>query len=216
MGLYGKYLLPRIIDLAMRNEETARLRAAWIPQARGAVLEVGIGSGLNLPFYSPEVQHVVGVDPSLELQKMASKRMAASPIKVQFLAQSAEEPLPLDDASMDTVVMAWTLCSIPNAAKALRQLRRLLKTDGRLIFVEHGRAPDSRVAAWQDRLTPVWKHATGGCHLNRKVDHLIAEAGFRFLELTTSYLPGPRPMTYTYQGLAMPVCEESGHVRTDC
>ncbi|HTM90712.1 MAG TPA: class I SAM-dependent methyltransferase [Terriglobales bacterium] len=204
MGLYGKYLLPRIIDLAMKNKESARLRAEWIPQARGNVLEVGIGSGLNLPFYPPEVHHVVGVDPSVELQRMASKRVAAGPIKVEFLAQSAEDRLPLEDASMDTVVMAWTLCSISNAAKALQQLRRVLKADGRLIFMEHGRAPERNVAAWQDRLTPVWKHATGGCHLNRQVDQLIALAGFRIVELTTSYLPGPRPMTYTYQGMAEP------------
>jgi ubiquinone/menaquinone biosynthesis C-methylase UbiE len=203
MGFYGKYLLPRIIDLAMKNKETARLRAALIPQARGEVLEIGIGSGLNLPFYSPEVRHIFGVDPSLELQKMASKRLAG-PIKVDFIAQSAEEPLPLDGASIDTVVMAWTLCSIPNAAKALQQMRRVLKAEGRLIFVEHGRAPDRKIAAWQDRLTPVWKHATGGCHLNRKVDDLIAGAGFQITELTTSYLPGPRPMTYTYQGVAQP------------
>lgn len=201
MGVYAKYFLPRLIDLAMKNKETARLRAALIPQARGEVLEIGIGSGLNLPFYSPQVQRVFGVDPSLELQKIASKRIAG-PIKVEFIAQSAEEPLPLDDASIDTIVMAWTLCSIPNAAKALQQMRRVLKADGRLLFVEHGRAPERKVAAWQDRLTPVWKHATGGCHLNRKVDDLIAGAGFRIAELQTCYLPGPRPMTYTYQGMA--------------
>jgi ubiquinone/menaquinone biosynthesis C-methylase UbiE len=203
MGLYGKYVLPRLIDLAMRNKEAARLRAAWIPQARGTVLEVGIGSGLNLPFYSAEVERVVGVDPSLELQRMASKRVAG-PINVEFIPQSAEEPLPLDEASVDTVVIAWTLCSIPNAAKALQQVKRVLKADGRLLFVEHGRAPETKVAAWQDRLTPVWKHATGGCHLNRKVDDLIAEAGFQITQLETCYLPGPRPMTFTYQGVAQP------------
>jgi len=203
VGFYGKYVLPRIIDFAMKNKESTKVRAALIPQARGEVLEIGIGSGLNLPFYSREVKHIFGVDPSLELQKMAAKRVAG-PMKVDFIPQSAEEPLPLDESSIDTVVMAWTLCSIPNAAKALRQMRRVLKPEGRLIFVEHGRAPDRKVAAWQDRLTPVWKHATGGCHLNRKVDELITGAGFQMTELTTSYLPGPRPMTYTYQGAARP------------
>ena len=203
MGVYAKYLLPRIIDLAMKNKDAAKVRAALIPQARGEVLEIGIGSGLNLPFYSPEVKHIFGVDPSLELQKMAAKRVAG-PMKVDFIPQSAEESLPLDEASIDTVVMAWTLCSIPKAARALEQMRRVLKPEGRLIFVEHGRAPDRKVAAWQDRLTPVWKHATGGCHLNRKVDDLITGAGFHIMELTTSYLPGPRPMTYTYQGAARP------------
>src|SRR5712691_559243 len=115
MSFYAKHVLPRIIDLAMRNKETARLRANWIPQARGEVLEVGIGSGLNLPFYSSRVQHVYGVDPSLELQQMARKRVAAGPFEVEFLSQSAEDRLPLADASVDTVVLTWTLCSITNA-----------------------------------------------------------------------------------------------------
>src|SRR5439155_7612968 len=108
MSLYGRFILPRLIDLAMRNPEAARLRAEYIPQARGDVLELGIGSGLNLPFYSSQVQHVYGVDPSLELRSMARKKVSASPLKVEFLAQSAEDPLPLGDASIDTVVSTWT------------------------------------------------------------------------------------------------------------
>ena len=202
MGFYSRHVLPHIIDLAMRNQETARLRAAWIPKARGEVLEVGVGSGLNLPLYSSEVQRVLGVDPSLELQRMARKRMPERPMKVEFLTQSAEEPLPVADASMDTVVVTWTLCSIRDPQKALEQMKRALKPSGLLIFLEHGRAPDPGVAAWQDRLNPVWKRVAGGCHLNRKIDGLIATAGFRVIELKTFYLPGPRPMTYTYQGLA--------------
>ncbi|WP_245632547.1 class I SAM-dependent methyltransferase [Edaphobacter aggregans] len=186
----------------MRNEETTRLRAAWIPLARGEVLEIGIGSGLNLPFYSSDVHRVYGVDPSLELQRMARKRAMAEPIEVEFLSQSADEQLPLSDASFDTVVMTWTLCSIPNAPKALQEIKRVLKANGRLIFLEHGRAPDPGVAAWQERITPLWKPIGGGCHLNRKIDDLIVAAGFRITELKTCYLPGPRLMTYTYQGLA--------------
>jgi ubiquinone/menaquinone biosynthesis C-methylase UbiE len=202
VGFYARHVLPRIIDLAMRNKETARLRAALIPQARGDVLEVGVGSGLNLPFYSSEVKGVYGVDPSRELQRMARDRAAGRPIKVEFLSQSAEEPIPLPNESMDTIVMTWTLCSIANAPKALEQMKRVLKLNGHLIFVEHGRAPDQGVAAWQDRLTPTWKRIGGGCHLNRKVDELITKAGFRIIDLRTFYLPGPRPMSYTYQGLA--------------
>ncbi len=202
VGFYAKYVLPRIIDLAMRNEETARLRAGWIPQARGEVLEVGIGSGLNLPFYSSDVQRVHGVDPSLELQRIARKRAMAGPIEVDFLSQSAEEQLPLADASIDTVVITWALCSIPNAPRALQQMKRVLKESGRLIFLEHGRAPDPGIAVWQDRITPLWKRIGGGCHLNRKIDDLITAAGFRITDLKTYYLPGPRPMTYTYQGVA--------------
>ena len=178
------------------------MRADWVPHARGDVLEVGIGSGLNLPFYSAEVYRVYGVEPSAELQKMARKRMASQATRVEFLSQSAEEDVPLSDKSIDTVVMTWTLCSIPDPLKALRQMKRVLKPDGRLIFIEHGRAPDSGVAAWQDRLTPVWKRIGGGCHLNCKIDDLLVAAGFQITELKTYYLPGPRPMTYTYQGFA--------------
>jgi ubiquinone/menaquinone biosynthesis C-methylase UbiE len=202
VGFYAKYVLPRVIDLAMRNEETARLRAAWIPLGRGEVLEIGIGSGLNLPFYSSDVHRVYGVDSSLELQRMARKRAMAEPIEVEFLSQSADEQLPLSGASVDTVVMTWTLCSIPNAPKALQEIKRVLKANGRLIFLEHGQAPDPGVAAWQERITPLWKPIGGGCHLNRKIDHLILAAGFRITELKTCYLRGPRLMTYTYQGLA--------------
>jgi len=206
MGLYAKYFVPRLIDFAMRsNKDVAHLRAAWIPQARGEVLEIGIGSGLNFPHYSQEVQRVYGVDPSLELQRMARERIAAARFPVEFLAQSAEQPLPLPDASIDTVVVTWTLCSIPDAAPALLQMRRVLKPSGCLIFLEHGRAAEPRVAAWQDRLTPIWRRFTGGCHLNRKMDDLIAAGGFRITELRNFYLPGPRPMSFMYQGLAEPV-----------
>jgi len=204
MGFYAHYVLPRLIDLAMRNKEAARLRAEWIPHARGEVLEIGIGSGLNLPFYSPEVQRVYGVDPSVELQRMARKRVAARRLPVEFLSQSAEEPLPLPNESVDTVVVTWTICSIPNVDQALQQMKRVLRPSGRLIFLEHGRSPDPSVVAWQDRLTPLWKTFTGGCHLNRKVDELITAAGFQIAELKTCYLSGPRPMSYIYQGFAQP------------
>jgi ubiquinone/menaquinone biosynthesis C-methylase UbiE len=135
---------------------------------------------------------------------MARKRTANGRLRVEFLAQSAEEPLALPDESIDTVVVTWALCSVPDPLKALEHMKRVLKRNGRLIFIEHGRAPDPRVVAWQERLTPVWRKIGGGCHLNRKVDELIAGAGFQILELKTSYLPGPRPLTYTYQGFAQP------------
>jgi ubiquinone/menaquinone biosynthesis C-methylase UbiE len=202
VGVYAKFVLPRFIDLAMKNKEAARVRRDWVPHARGDVLEVGIGSGLNLPFYSREVGRVYGVEPSLELVKLARKRSAGQAINVEFLSQSAEETLPLADQSVDTVVTTWTLCSIADPLRALRQMKRVLKPSGRLIFVEHGQAPDAEVSAWQDRLTPLWKRIGGGCHLNRKIDSLLLEAGFEIEELRASYLPGPRPMTYTYQGFA--------------
>lgn len=201
MGFYSRHILPRLIDGAMKNKETARLRAAWVPRARGQVLEVGMGSGLNLPFYGPQVRKVYALDRSAELQQMARRR-ASGGVEVEFLLQSASDPLPVPDASMDTVVITWTLCSIADAASALDQMRRALKPGGQLIFIEHGRAPAAGVAAWQDRLTPAWKRVTGGCHLNRKIDDLITSSGFRITELKTFYMPGLRPMTYTYQGLA--------------
>jgi ubiquinone/menaquinone biosynthesis C-methylase UbiE len=204
MGLYRKYVLPRLIELAMKNPEMSRVRAAWIPQANGEVLEVGIGSGLNLPFYSPDVRRIYGVDPSMELQRLASRRIAAASVTVALLRQSAEEKLPLLSGTIDSAVVTWTLCSIPNAANALAEIRRVLKRSGRLIFIEHGRAPETAVAMWQDRLTPVWKHIGGGCHLNRKIDELIIAAGFQIPELKTCYLQGPKPMTFTYQGIALP------------
>jgi ubiquinone/menaquinone biosynthesis C-methylase UbiE len=202
VGVYAKYVLPRFIDLSMRNKETARVRGDWVPNARGIVLEIGIGSGLNLPFYSEQVSRIYGVEPSPELEKLARMRSVGKTIQVKFFSQSAEQPIPVPDQSVDTVVITWTLCSIADPTKALQHMKRALKPSGRLIFVEHGRAPDSGVAAWQDRLTPIWKRIGGGCHLNRKIDDLLLNAGFTIDELRTTYLPGPRPMTYTYQGFA--------------
>jgi ubiquinone/menaquinone biosynthesis C-methylase UbiE len=202
MGVYAKYVLPRLIDLAMRNKDTTRLRSESVPQAHGNVLEIGIGSGLNLPFYSSTVHHVYGVDPSLELQRMAEKRVAGKSPDVTFLLQSAEDRLPLADLSMDTIVMTWSLCSIPNPAAALQQMKRVLKGNGQLIFIEHGCSADAGVKVWQDRITPIWKRIGGGCHLNRKIDDLIKAAGFQITQQKNFYLPGPRPMTYTYQGVA--------------
>lgn len=202
MALYRKYVLPHLIDFAMRNKDASRLRAESIPLARGDVLEIGIGSGLNLPFYTSKVHRVYGVDPSVELQCMAAEKASHVGFHVTFLAQSAEQPFPLADSSVDTIVMTWSLCSIPNPVLALQQMKRVLKRDGQMIFVEHGRSLDASVVRWQDRITPVWKHFTGGCHLNRKIDDLIRAAGFRITKQRNMYLPGPRPMTYTYQGIA--------------
>jgi ubiquinone/menaquinone biosynthesis C-methylase UbiE len=141
MGFYARRVLPHIINLSMKNKDATSLRESWIPRARGEVLEIGIGSGLNLPFYSSEVERVYGVEPSLALQEMARRNERAGRTKVEFLAQSAEDPLPLPDQSIDTIVTTWTLCSIPNALQALAQMRRVLKAHGRLLFIEHGRAP---------------------------------------------------------------------------
>ena len=202
MALYSKYVLPRLIDLAMRNKDASRLRAESVPHARGDVLEIGIGSGLNLPFYSSQVRRVYGIDPSIELQRLAAKKTEDVPFEVTFFPQSVEEPFPLANSSIDTIVMTWSLCSIPNPATALQQMKRVLKSEGEMIFIEHGRSPDTSVVAWQDRITPVWRRMAGGCHLNRQIDDFIRAAGFHVTEQKNFYLPGPRPMTYTYQGIA--------------
>jgi ubiquinone/menaquinone biosynthesis C-methylase UbiE len=204
MGFYGKHILPHLIDLAMQNREQARLRKEWVPRATGKVLEVGIGSGLNLAFYSDAVHNVSGVDCSAELLQKVGKRTRNLSFPVELVRQSVEEELPFPDASMDTVVMTWVLCSIADPLRALSEIRRVLKAEGRLIFLEHGHAPESGVARWQDRLTPTWKHIAGGCTLNRKIDDLLISAGLRITELSNEYMEGPRPMTYMYKGVASP------------
>ena len=203
MGLYQKFILPRLIDAAMRNKEVAARRAELIPKASGAVLEIGIGSGLNLPFFPSAITHLSGVDSSPELLSMARRKLNASPYPVELFCRSAEELL-FGDGSFDTVVLTWTLCSIPHPVRALAEIKRVLKPDGRLLFVEHGLSSDAKVQEWQHRLTPMWKRIGGGCHLNRKIDDLVRPAGFRIIELQTTYLPGPKPMSFTYQGIASP------------
>ena len=201
VSLYSRILLPRLIDFAMLRAEITRLRAAHVPAARGVVLEVGIGSGLNFPFYAAAVTRVVGVDPSQELLTLARHRAAGAPFSVELLQREATA-LPLPDNSMDAAVMTWSLCSIADPAATLAEIRRLLKPEGSLIFVEHGLSPDAAVQKWQNHLTPAWRRVAGGCHLNRNVEHLIRSAGFVMTELQTGYIRGPRPATYMYRGLA--------------
>jgi ubiquinone/menaquinone biosynthesis C-methylase UbiE len=198
---YGRLVLPSLIHFAMTRDEVTRLRAANVPAARGAVLEVGIGSGLNLPFYASGVTRVYGVDPSAELLAMAKERATAAPFPVELVHGSAER-LSLADASADTVVVTWSLCSITNPRAALGEMWRVLKPGGTLIFVEHGLSPDTGVRKWQNLLTPLWRPFTGGCHLNRKMDDLVRGAGFAIAELQIGYIPGPRAFTCMYQGRA--------------
>jgi ubiquinone/menaquinone biosynthesis C-methylase UbiE len=202
VGFYAKHILPHVIDVAMKNPSATRLRAEWIPNATGDVLEIGIGSGLNLPFYTDRVRRVYGLDPSLELQQMALRRVADLPFRVEFIPQPAESPIPLRTGSIDTAVLTWTLCSVREPLLVLSEIGRVMNPDGRLIFIEHGSAPDVRVRSWQDRLTPWWKRFTGGCHLNRNVRTIIDRSGYEVLRFDSGYLPGPRPMTFTYRGVA--------------
>jgi ubiquinone/menaquinone biosynthesis C-methylase UbiE len=185
----------------MRNRFLDHYRQRTIETVRGLVLEVGVGSGLNLPLYGPAVAHVVAIDPSTELLRLASRRVADWRVPVSLLRASAER-LPLADAVFDTIVMTWTLCSIPNPMAALTEMRRVLKPGGQLLFVEHGLSPESQTARWQHWLTPCWKRIGGGCHLDRKMDDLIRAAGFQINAVETGYMKGPKPWTFMYQGSA--------------
>ena len=201
MGLYERLLLPKIIDLAMRQKQLVPYRSEVVGAARGRVLEIGVGSGLNLRYYGKDVESVIGLDPSQRLLDRARERAAKVSVPVEFVLGSATA-IPLADASVDCVVMTWTLCSIPDPAAALAEMRRVLKPDGKLLFVEHGLAPDASVERWQHRLTPIWRRIGGGCHLDRKMDVLMQVAGFVLSDLQTDYAPGPRPLAFMYHGCA--------------
>lgn len=202
MSLYQRHILPRLLHHAMKNREVSAQRERILPAARGRVLEVGIGSGLNLPFYSSAVTSVTGVDPSRELLAMAREVVPTLPFAVELVDRGAED-MPFDERSFDSVVTTWTLCSIPKAREALGEMRRVLKPGGELIFMEHGLSPERTVSAWQQRLNPLWNRIAGGCNLNRRIDRLVREAGFAISHLETGYLiKGPRPLTYHFDGRA--------------
>jgi SAM-dependent methyltransferase len=204
MGFYAEIIMPRLCDFAMRNQRLLPYRERVIGAAEGRVLEIGLGSGRNLPLYRAPAREILGLEPSPQLIAMARRTAAASlPIPATFIEGSAES-IPLDDNSIDTVVTTWTLCTIPHAATALKEMRRVLKPGGRLLFVEHGLAAEEGVRRWQNLLTPAWKCVSSGCHLNRPIANMIEGAGFRLDRLETGYMPGPRLMTFFYEGSARP------------
>jgi SAM-dependent methyltransferase len=203
MCLHQTRLFAWLLDLSMRQAPFVPYRERTVGAARGCTLEIGIGSGLNLRHYGPAVGRVLGLDPSASLLAMARDRAAAAAVPVDLVEGSAEA-IPLDDHSVDTVVTTWTLCSIEDAPRALAEMRRVLRPAGRLVFVEHGRAPDAGVRWWQDRLTPAWRCLAGGCHLNRAIADLVAGAGFRVERMDTGYLRGRNPMAFMYEGSATP------------
>ncbi len=204
MGFYDRKILPFLINRACGIGPIRAQRQKVVPQARGEVLEIGIGSGLNLPYYdSALVQKVWGLEPSAEMRARAAKLAAKASVPVSFLDLPGEE-IPLDDQSVDTVLVTYTLCTIPDVATALRQMRRVLRPDGRLIFSEHGQAPDPSVRRWQDRLDPIWGRFSGGCHLNRPIDALIRQGGFEIEALDSGYIASPRFAGYNYWGTAKP------------
>jgi ubiquinone/menaquinone biosynthesis C-methylase UbiE len=197
MGLYNERILPHLIAVTMRHGELNPYRARIVGAAEGRVLEIGVGAGANLPFYGPGVSEVFGLDPSARLLEMAEKAGPLHPL------EASAEAIPLEAASVDTVVTTWTLCSIPDAHAALSEMRRVLKPGGRLLFVEHGLSPDKRVRWLQNRITPVWRRLAGGCHMNRPIDLLIRAAGWKIEKIDKGYLRGPNPATYMYEGHAV-------------
>jgi ubiquinone/menaquinone biosynthesis C-methylase UbiE len=202
MGLYRRYVLPKMMHFTCSAKPNARQRQKVVPRAHGRVLEVGIGSGLNLPFYDPgKVEKIWGLEPSDGMRSMARKAAEKVPIEVEFIGLPGEE-IPLDDNSVDTVLTTYTLCSIPDAEVALRHMARVLKPGGELLFCEHGAAPDTEVRRWQDRINPFWKRMSGGCQLNVDIPALIQRGGFRINRMETMYLPGPRLATFNYWGSA--------------
>jgi ubiquinone/menaquinone biosynthesis C-methylase UbiE len=204
MSFYQDRILPHLINLSMRNSDLVPYRKRIIAAAEGRVLEVGIGSGLNLPLYGSVVREIIGLEPSPKLVAMAKRAARESSSPVTFIEGSAEA-IPLERHDIDTVVTTWTLCTIPEAMQALAEMRRVLKPGGQLLFVEHGLAPEQNVRKWQDRVTPLWKRIGGGCHLNRPIRSLIENAGFEITAIENSYLPkAPRMMGYLYEGRARP------------
>lgn len=201
MGFYEDRVLPRFIDLALGGRVFSDLRARVASRLEGEVLEVGFGSGRNVPHYPGAVRRVRAVDPATYGRTLAAKRVAASPVPVDYVGVDGEQ-LPLDDASVDHVLTTWTLCTIPGVESALGEMHRVLRPGGSLHFIEHGRAPDPKVAGWQDRLTPLQRKMFGGCHLNRRIDELIAAAGFEVERLDNFYMRGPKALGYMFEGMA--------------
>ena len=193
-------MLPQVVDLICGMPSFQKARAELLPQASGNILEIGIGTGRNLPFYKPaQVQCLCGIDPGLHSR--AKKRAAQAGLRLTAMPVTAER-IPADDNSFDCAVCTFSLCTIPDPAAALLEMRRVLTPEGKLLFAEHGRAADDSVRRWQDRLTPVWSAIGGGCHLNRDIPSLLTAAGFSITQLKAGYVAGPRFLSYFYSGIA--------------
>lgn len=203
MGLYTERVLPHLTNRVMRGSEYAQIRARVAAGLAGEVVEVGFGSGLNVPHYPAAVTRVLAVDPATVGRKLAKPRVAASPVPVEYIGLDGQA-LPLPDGSVDHALSTWTLCTIPDARQALREIARVLRPGGALHFVEHGRCPDPTVARWQDRLTPLQRRVAGGCHLNRRIDELITSSGLTITRLDNYCMRGPKTVGYTYEGVAVP------------
>lgn len=203
MSFYDDHILPHIIHIACGTKPILKQREKIVPQAEGRVLEIGMGSGINIRYYNPDkVEKIWGLEPSAGMRQKAKSRVEAAPFDLEWLDLPGEE-IPLDDKSVDTIVLTYTLCTIPDWLSAVKQMRRVLKSSGKLLFSEHGKAPDASVKKWQDRINPLWMKIAGGCHLNRDIPELLIEGGFNIKEMDTLYVPStPKVTGFTYWGYA--------------
>lgn len=201
MGFYSDQILPRFVDRVLGGKDFAKVRGRVAAGLSGQVLEVGFGSGPNVPHYPSDVDRVLAVDPATVGRKLAAGRVAASPVPVEYVGLDGSS-LPVGAESIDHVLMTWTMCTIPDVDSALGEILRVLRPGGEMHFAEHGLSPDPKVARWQDRLTPFQRRVAGGCHLNRPIDRLVAQAGFTVTRMDNFYMKGPKPMGYMFEGLA--------------
>lgn len=202
MSFYSKYILPSLINLACKINSISKQREKVIPLAHGNVLEIGVGSGLNLPFYDKnKISKLTAIDPSEDNWETVGVDIKKLPFEFEFIKASAEK-LPFADKSFDSIVITYSLCTIPNTSKALKEMRRVLKKEGVLIFCEHGKAPDKNVILVQQFVNPVWKQMAGGCNLNRNIPEILENNGFKIQEIKTMYIPGWKPVCYNYWGTA--------------
>jgi ubiquinone/menaquinone biosynthesis C-methylase UbiE len=202
MGIYQDHILPRVVDVVMRGREYNAIRARVSAGLDGEVLEIGFGSGLNVRYYPAAVTHVRAVDPATLGRRLAARRVAACPVPVEYVGLDGQL-LPVETSSVDHVLATWTLCTIPDVGRALSEIRRVLRPGGAFHFVEHGRSPDVKVAAWQDRLTPLQRRLAGGCHLNRPIGRLVAESGLDLTRMENYYASGPKSHGYMFEGRAV-------------
>lgn len=200
MSLYSKYILPRFLDFNMKQEDMEQYRPSVIEKASGIVLEIGFGSGLNLPYYK-KIEKFYAVDPSTELYARAQERIAKVGFPIQYFPVSAEK-IPLADNTIDTVVSTWSLCSVSNPELVLKEIRRVLKPEGKFVFIEHGKSPRRIIAKWQKILTPISKCIAGGCCLDRSIDTLIINAGFEIIELE-KFQQKNKSLDFMYKGVAV-------------
>jgi ubiquinone/menaquinone biosynthesis C-methylase UbiE len=203
MSFYEEHILPHLIGCCCSAPQIMKQRSLTVPHATGCVLEVGFGAGPNLSFYDRgKVEKLFALEPSLGMRKKAAKALSASPLDIEVIDRPGED-IPLDDNSIDTIILTYTACTIPDIEAAMAQMRRVLKPSGQLLFSEHGRAPDASIAKWQDRIEPVWKRLAGGCHLTREPDQILKRAGFEIESINQEYLPkSPKFASYNYRGSA--------------